>query len=174
MNSPDSSSTSTLGKVFINLSWILLLVALSVFFSSYLKNRTNPNQQPDSASREGVTEVVLKRNYQHHYVANGLINGTPVTFLVDTGATHVAIGPKLADKIGLERGYEGTAYTANGTTRTYDTRLAQLQLGDIQLNDVRASITMGMDGDSVLLGMSALKDIELTHKNGELTMRQIH
>ena len=168
-----SSSSSTLGKVFINLSWILLLIGLSVFFKGLLDKRANPNSLPSSSSGNGVTEVVLKRNYQHHYVANGLINDTPVTFLVDTGATHVSIGPKLADKIGLKRGYEGVAYTANGTTRTYDTRIDQLQLGDIQLTNVRASITMGMDGDSVLLGMSALKDIELIHKNGELTMRQV-
>lgn len=165
-------SPNAFGKIFLNLSWIILLIGLTVFFQDTLEKQANPNQAPQSLSVNGATEVVLKRNHQHHYVANGFINNTPVTFLVDTGATHVSIGVRLAEKIGLEKGYEGIAHTANGTTTTYATRLDSLRLGDITFHDVRASITMGMRGDEVLLGMSALKDVELVHRNGELTIRQ--
>ena len=145
---------------------------MGVFFEQYLGKKANPNQKPYSSQQNGATEVVLRRNTQHHYVVNGLINGQPVTFLVDTGATHVALGPELAQRLGLERGYEGIANTANGPTTTYATTINSLKIGDIQFTKVRASITMGMQGDEVLLGMSALKDVELIHKNGELTMRQ--
>jgi aspartyl protease family protein len=166
------TTPSTFGKIFINISWILLLAGLGYLFQQMLDHNENPNQNPLSLKTDTATEVVLTRNQQHHYVANGYINNFPVTFLVDTGATNVSIGADLAERIGLTRGYEGIAYTANGNTTTYATTLSSLNIGDIRFEKVRASITMGMRGDEVLLGMSALKDVELTHKNGKLTIRQ--
>lgn len=165
-------STQSIGKIFINISWILVLIGLVVVFNQAISQKNNPNQNPDSLILNGTTEVVLRRNSQHHYVANGFINNKPVTFLVDTGATHVAIGARLAEELGLVKGAQGIAYTANGTTTTYATVLSTLELGEILLRDVRASITLGMQGREILLGMSALKELELRHKNGELTIRQ--
>ncbi|HEY7774663.1 MAG TPA: TIGR02281 family clan AA aspartic protease [Marinagarivorans sp.] len=166
------STPSTFGKIFLNLSWVLLIIGLGYVFQQMLDHKANPNQNPTSTSTNAYTEVVLKRNRHHHYVANGFINNVPVTFLVDTGATNVSVGAKLAERLGLARGYQGIAHTANGTTTTYATTINNLKLGDIQFNDVRASITMGMKGDEVLLGMSVLKDVELIHKDGQLTVRQ--
>lgn len=166
------TTPSTFGKIFINISWILLIIGLGYLFQKMLEHKENPNQNPTSLNTAAFTEVVLTRNQQHHYVASGYINNFPVTFLVDTGATHVSVGADLAERIGLERGYQGIAHTANGNTTTYATTLDSLNISDIHFENVRASITMGMQGDSVLLGMSALKDVELTHKNGKLTIRQ--
>lgn len=166
------TTPSTFGKIFVNISWILLLIGLGYLFQQLLDHKANPNQTPVSMRTDAFTEVVLTRNQHHHYVANGYINDFPVTFLVDTGATNVSIGADLAERIGLERGYQGIAHTANGNTTTYATTLSSLSIGDIRFEKVRASITMGMRGDEVLLGMSALKDVELIHKNGELTIRQ--
>ena len=163
---------NSIGKVFLNLSWVLVIIGLIIVFNQAISQKINPNQNPNSQTQNGFTEVVLRRNSQHHYVVNGFINDQPVTFLVDTGATHVAIGANLAQKLGLVRGRQGIARTANGTTTTYATLLDSLNIGDIQFNDVSASITLGMQGNEVLLGMSALKHVELIHKNGELTMRQ--
>jgi aspartyl protease family protein len=166
------SSPEKFGKAFVGFSWVLLLIGLGVFFQQYINTKENPNQSPDSLHADVFIEVVLQRNYQNHYVATGLINDTPVRFLVDTGATNVSLGPSLAKRIGLTRGAEGIATTANGTTKVIETRLERLSLGDIQFENVRASITMGMTGEDVLLGMSALKDVELVHKDGQLTIRQ--
>lgn len=168
------SSSSSLGKIFINISWVLLLGGLALLFQEVLDKKANPNQDPASLKTASYTEVTLARNQQHHYVANGTINNQEVTFLVDTGATLVAIGPKLADELGLPRGYQGIAHTANGTTTTYATTIDRLTLGDISLRDVRASITMGMSNHEILLGMSALKQLELTQRDGELRLRQYH
>lgn len=165
-------TSHSIGKIFLNLSWVLALGGLAFMFNQAINKKANPNQNPNSHTKNGVTEVVLRRNSQHHYVANGLINGKPVTFLVDTGATNVSISANLAAKLGLKRGQQGIAHTANGNTTTYATTLNTLNVGDIQFTRVRASITLGMQGNEVLLGMSALKDVELIHKNGELTMRQ--
>ena len=115
---------------------------------------------------------MLQRNRQGHYLANGTINGTPVTFLLDTGATDVAIPASIAREASLEPGFEGRANTANGLVTVYSTTIDELVLGNIALSDVTASITPSMPGDTILLGMSALKRIEFTQRGASLTLRQ--
>jgi len=152
--------------------WILALTLLTVYFNQWLDKRQNPNAQPLATSGNGVNEVVLERNYQHHYVASGAINGVAVTFMVDTGATTVSVPEHLAEKLQLKPGAPQMTTTANGLVETRATRIDELRLGTITLRDVRASINPGMRDDEILLGMSALKNIEFTHRNGVLTLKQ--
>ena len=120
-----------------------------------------------------MREVVLQRNRQGHYLADGLINGRVTTFLVDTGATDVALPQDLANRLNLPRLGRALSRTANGTVEVQRTRLDSVQLGALRLHDVRATILPGMAGDTpVLLGMSFLKHLELVQKDGYLTLRQ--
>lgn len=160
------------GVTMLIIGWVIVLLLLSGVFSDLLERQENPNQSVTGTRSTQYNEVTLTRNRQHHYVANGTINGQAVTFLVDTGATHVAIPVALAERLNLKPGRPGTAQTANGVVRTASTSLDELVLGTITLNDVRASITYGMMGDKILLGMSALKNVEFTHRDGTLTIRQ--
>jgi aspartyl protease family protein len=105
-------------------------------------------------------------------MAGGKINGEEVSFLLDTGATQVAIPTQVARHLGLQAGAAITISTANGRATAHRTRLERLQLGDIVLTDVEALIAPGMDGDDVLLGMSALKQLEFTQRGGTLMLRQ--
>ena len=57
--------------------------------------------------------TILESNRQHHYVASGTINGRPVTFLLDTGATDVVIPAQLADRLKLRRGLAARAASYN-------------------------------------------------------------
>ena len=75
-------------------------------------------------------------------------------------------------ELGLQPGAPVQIRTANGTVTGWRTRLGLLQLGDIQLREVAALITPGMEGHEVLLGMSALKQLEFTQKGGTLVLRQ--
>lgn len=161
------------GLLMLSIGWIIVLVLLSSLFNGILSHQENPNQRVTGTQSDQFNEVVLTRNRNHHYVANGTINGHAVTYLVDTGATHVAIPPQVAQRLGLTPGREGRAQTANGLVRTASTQLSTLSLGTIELKNVRGSITYGMSGEEILLGMSALKNVEFTHRNGELTIRQI-
>ena len=65
-----------------------------------------------------------------------------------------------------------TLSTANGRSQGYRTHLDRLKLGDIVLQDVRALVAPGLGGEQVLLGMSALKQLEFTQRNGTLLLRQ--
>ena len=156
------------------LAWIAGLVFLTYLFQQFIDDRYNPNTElAMAAGPDGVREVVLQRNAQGHYVASGWINAQPVTFLLDTGATDVAIPQSLADRLGLPRLRRGMSRTANGTVPVWGTRLDSVQLGAVVLRDVRATIVPSMErGSPVLLGMSFLKQLEMVQREGRLTLRQ--
>ena len=172
---PDSNPASSdrIGVVMTVLAWLVVLGLLSAFFSGWLDELDNPNQQVRSQIRDGgVREVVLRQNRAGHYVANGAINGHPVTFLLDTGATSVSVPASVARRLSLKSGAPVRMQTANGTITTYTTRLDEVRLGNIQLENVRAHINPHMRSDEVLLGMSFLRKLEFTQRNRELTIRQ--
>ena len=155
------------------LAWIVVLGLLGAFFGGWMEKLNNPNQRiATQLSADGVREVVLRQNRAGHYVATGAINGDPVTFLLDTGATSVSVPAGVARRLGLRRGTPLRANTANGVITTYSTRLDQVRLGDIALNNVRADINPHMQGKEVLLGMSFLRKLEFTQRDRELTIRQ--
>lgn len=160
------------GRVMMILAWVAGLLLAAQFFGKWEQSRHNPNQVPVSVQGAGYVEVQLAGNRQGHYLLNGGINGRPVLFLLDTGATDVAVPAALARELGLEAGAPITVNTANGRSTGYRTRLSQVSLGEIRLQDVRALIVPGIDGDEVLLGMSALKQLEFTQRDGTLVLRQ--
>ena len=84
-----------------------------------------------------------------------------MTFLLDTGATSVALPLALGRELGLKRGAAVTLQTANGAAPGYQTRLARVRLGPLELTDVGAVMSDGLDADFVLLGMSFLKRVEV-------------
>jgi aspartyl protease family protein len=169
----DTSSQRKIGTGMFILAWLVVLLLLGFYFDEELEQQFNPNQQPLSSNNaNGRNEVILQPNRQHHYLINGLINDQEVVFLLDTGATDVAIPEKLARKLQLKRGQRQQVLTANGVATAYRTSLKQLQIGSIVLNDINASITPGMPGDIILLGMSALRELEFSQQGDTLILRQ--
>lgn len=169
-----NNNTKSISGVMLGMAWIAALIFLTYLFQQFLDDQYNPNQVLDENLQPGeVREVVLDRNAQGHYVANGLVNGQRVTFLLDTGATDVAIPESLAERLRLPRQTGGFSQTANGTVAVWGTTLRSVQLGVIKLNNVRATIVPSMEPDApVLLGMSFLKQLELIQREGRLTLRQ--
>mgnify|MGYP001161392828 FL=1 len=161
---------NSFGKPFMFIAWGLAIALLVWFFQDQLQEQFNPNSHIQSHRNGGDVTVVLEQNRMGHYVARGKINGQQVTFLLDTGATLVAVPEGLASQLGLQKGRQGMSQTANGRVVTYRTEIDTLELGEIRLNNVDASITPGMDGNVILLGMSALKEFELTQKNDTLRL----
>ena len=164
----------TTGKGMLILSFAIGLLLLTLVFDDLLQRQISPNRNPESVELlSGIREVTLRRNLQGHYTANGTINGVPVTFLVDTGATDVAIPETIASQANLKKGSARIAATANGSVHVYATELNSLTLGNISLQNVSASITPTMFNDTILLGMSALKEIDFSQVGATLTLRQI-
>lgn len=162
-----------MGKSMLTIAWIIALAMLTYYFRIREQKDYNPNKEPSyQLTQNGVREVNLQRNRYNHYITDGKINGQGVTFLVDTGATDVAISGKLADRLKLERGYAAKAITANGYATVYTTKIDTIQIGNIVFHNVRATINPTMPDMEVLLGMSAIKDIEFIQKGTTLTLRQ--
>ena len=160
------------GRVMWVLFWGAGLLLATHFFGQWEEKKHNPNQVPSSSHGDGFIEVRLAGNGQGHFMSTGAINGSTVLFMLDTGATDVAIPAELADSLKLERGAPVSLSTANGLSTGYRTRIERLQLGEIVLHDVRALVAPGMHGEEVLLGMSALKQLEFTQRDGTLVLRQ--
>ena len=172
-NPSDQQGTQRTGRAMLLFAWVGGLALLTLLFQDVLESKFNPNAKPlEQQTRDGRQEVVLERNSKGHYVAGGEINGRPVTFLLDTGATDVALPEALAERLRLPRHGGGLSQTANGTVAVWHTTLETVRLGGITLRDVRASIVPSMQsGDTVLLGMSFLRQLEFTQRDGRLTLR---
>ncbi|WP_024459536.1 MULTISPECIES: TIGR02281 family clan AA aspartic protease [Marinimicrobium] len=159
------------GRGMLVAAWIIGLALLTWAFGIWEDRKDNPNRSIQGQVVNGVQEVVLRRNRSGHYVVPGQINGEEATFLLDTGATDVVVSQDLAERAGLRAGARQWAMTANGRIEVRATRLERLELGTIQLRDVSASINPAMGGDQVLLGMSALGQVEFRQQGDRLTLR---
>lgn len=162
---------SNLGLLMTLLAWFAVAGLLALAFQDQLARFWNPNPQVRSLHEGSAIEIVLQPNRQGHYVATGRINGERVEFLLDSGATQVAIPTSVAERLNLPRGRAFQVMTANGVATAYATDIATLQLGDIVLHQVGAHISPGLQGDTILLGMSALQQLDWSRQGGELRLR---
>lgn len=160
------------GKVLMIIAWGAALFLATRFFGEWEDRQENPNAVVTSQHGSGYIEVQLVSNRQGHFVTTGKINDRLVQFLLDTGATDVAIPEDIADTLKLQRGAPVWVSTANGRSEGFRTSIERLELGDIVLHNVRALVVPGLDGEHVLLGMSAMKQLEFTQRGGTMLLRQ--
>ena len=114
---------------------------------------------PQQAVFTDEGRVVVPRSRDGHYHLMLEVNGTPVEFVVDTGATGVVLSQRDADRVGLDAAnlvYLGRAMTANGEVRTAPVRLDSMALGGIVDRNIPAWVNEGVL-DTSLLGMTYLQ-----------------
>lgn len=128
---------------------------------------------PEEPERPEVNQVILRRTRHGHFVAPGEINGHSVTFLVDTGASHVSVPTAVAERVGLSRAEEMRVGTADGVSSAYRTEINEVAIKGIEVDDVAGSINPSVDFEVVLLGMSFLKHVDFAQRNGRLILRQV-
>lgn len=119
--------------------------------------------------------VTLWAGGNGHFHADGTINALPVRFLVDTGATTVAISGDEAARLGIDyrkRGRAGYAATAGGMVRAYTLTLEKVEIGPITLHDVEAGVVEGSYPREALLGMSFLKRLDMRREGERLELIQ--
>ncbi|WP_104205177.1 retropepsin-like aspartic protease family protein [Billgrantia saliphila] len=150
------------------LFWVSFIAVGSWWFHGYLETQRNPNAQLITTAGE---PLVLKRNRAGHFVASGRINDEPVEFLLDTGATYVAVPTELAERLALEPVGSAWFHTANGRVRGDLTWLDEVSLGGFTASEVRGSISPGLEGDVVLLGMSFLNRFDIEIRDTQMVLR---
>ena len=172
-NTLDKRPAKRMGGGMFILTWIILLAMLIYYFTGEERRQFNPNETPTLIDVQGKRTLLLKANRQNHFVMSGKINGKDTTLVLDTGATNVAIPAIMASRLQLTQGKPGIAMTANGPVTVYSTRIAKLQLGEIVLYDVPADLNPGMNASNqILLGMSALSQVEFSQRDGMLLISQ--
>ena len=116
----------------------------------------------------GLATVSVQINNQGQYITTGSINGSPVKFLIDTGANIVAMNTKTAKGLGIDAstGRKMRATTAGGTIASTEVYLGVVQVGEIALSNVQAVILEGEFPTEVLLGMSFLRNVKIEENAG--------
>ena len=116
----------------------------------------------------GPSRIEVPRAFDGHYYLTLSLNGTPVQFVVDTGASGVVLTREDAERAGIDTAalvYSGVAQTANGTVRTARTRVNQVALGPILDRDVSVWVNQG-EMPASLLGMTYLQRFERIEISG--------
>lgn len=125
-----------------------------------------------ASAASGSGKTVLTADSGGHFVAIGSINGVSVRFVVDTGATFIAMSSHEAKRLGLSyiRGEKGLTTTANGQVLTYKVRIDTVRVGDITLHGVDGAVLEGPNPPIVLLGMSFLNRLEMRRDGDSMTL----
>jgi len=126
------------------------------------------------ASSEGSgSTIVLTAGSGGHFITGGSINGKSVRFMVDTGATMVAMSTIDAERIGLKykNGEMGYANTANGQIPVYRVNLDVVRVGDVQVYNVDAMVGP-MPMTNILLGNSFLTRFQMKRENDVMTLER--
>ena len=122
--------------------------------------------------KTALPEVKIPRDSLGQYRIRGAINNSPVHFLVDTGASIVAMSSQMASSVGLDyrTGLPGQVETAQGMAEAHFLNLQTIEVGGIMLHNVKATVIEGHYPSEVLLGMSFLSQVDLSDKSGVLTL----
>jgi aspartyl protease family protein len=118
-------------------------------------------------------EVIIWADSRGHFQTPGTINGQLVSFLVDTGATSVAMNEVMANKLGIDFRYSGeptTVMTASGMVAAHDVKLSSVKIGGIELTNVDGTVVEGGFPTEVLLGMSFLSQVDIERKGNRIRL----
>lgn len=132
-----------------------------------------PSRVGQASPADGGRRVVLTADSGGHFTGQGSVNGKVMQFMVDTGATAVAIGAAEAERMGLDfrKGQPITMRTANGNTQGWRIKLPSVRVGDVELHDVDAVITP-QAMPYVLLGNSFLSQFQMNRTNDQMVLEK--
>jgi aspartyl protease family protein len=124
----------------------------------------------------GSRSVSIPRDFRGHFLTEGRIEGQRIGFMVDTGASVVALNETSAARFGLRpsRGdYSATVTTANGTIKAARTRIAMVEIGELVVRDVDAMVLPDAALSENLLGLSFLSKLKrFEYANGHMVLEQ--
>jgi aspartyl protease family protein len=130
----------------------------------------------EASAQAGVRSISIPRDSRGHFQTEGRIDGQRIGFMVDTGASVVALNETSAARFGFRpsRGdYNASVSTANGTIKAARTRLAMIELGGLVVRDVDAMVLPDEALSENLLGLSFLSKLKrFEYANGRLVLEQ--
>jgi aspartyl protease family protein len=142
--------------------------------SNVLPRRASVPPPPPQQVAAGGT-VRLESDSRGHFQVDARVDGRPIDFIVDTGASSVVLRESAAAKLGIfpkPSDYTGRTSTANGIARYAPVRLNRIEVSGISVYDVRAAVMPDEALNVNLLGMTFLSRVKFSHDHGRLVLEQ--
>ena len=137
-----------------------------------------PKPEPADVDTDnaGSRSVVVPANSRGHFEVEGRIDGRRIDFVVDTGASVIALTTRDADRLGVhpaQNEFTVTVQTANGNVRAAPVRLDRVEVGDLEVRDVAALVLPEAALNDNLLGLSFLKRLRhFEYSDGRMVLEQ--
>ncbi len=147
--------------------WVGIFLILFVGYSyhedlGHVWDRLKGNLLPFSGTQNADGSITFVRAEGEHFLIEALVNDVPIQFMVDTGATRVALTLQDAKRLGFDvenLSYRELIHTVNGDTFAAPVYLAEVKVGSIVVKDLGATVNKNLSGHS-LLGMNFLKKLK--------------
>jgi aspartyl protease family protein len=140
------------------------------------RKASSENVSSETVAQAGLRSLSIPRDARGHFQAGGRINGQRLDFMVDTGASVVALNERSAAQFGLRPSpseYKATVNTANGTIKAAPARIAMIEIGELTVRDVDAMVLPDDALSENLLGLSFLSKLKrFEYANGKLVLEQ--
>lgn len=152
------------GHISVLVVWIIVFSVVYLYF--------NERQVPKVAEVKGNLtrgEIVIPRSLDGHYYVRGAINGYPIDFMVDTGASIVSISNKISRAANLPSGAPANFSTAGGVVRGEIVSGQTIEAGGIAVNGL--SVSVGIQGEIALLGQNFLRRVDVIQSNDRMILR---
>jgi len=130
---------------------------------------------PAPATPANSRSVVIRSGQGGHFQVEARVDGRRIEFVVDTGATHIALRESDAARLGIHpvsRDYTARVSTANGLSLAAPVELRMVEVGNIIVRDLHALVHPDAGLGVNLLGMSFLSRVRWTHERGQLILEQ--
>jgi aspartyl protease family protein len=166
-----------------------MMIALAVVAARYADHSGRGSTNPPSAAtlapppaaapvaqNQSGTTVSIQRDIRGHFAVTGRVNGRPMGFMVDTGATAVALRASDAAMLGIHpmpRDFVAQVQTANGSVRAAQAQLSMVEIGAVTVHEVKALVLPDEALSENLLGMSFLSRLRrFEYDSGRLILEQ--
>jgi len=162
-----------MGQIFF---LVFVVFAVAVFAPRYLtpaqQNAVIAKASPEAA---GPRSISISRGQSGHFWVDGRVDGRRLNFIVDTGASSIALREADAARLGIHparREYTARVSTANGVVAGAPVVLSRVEIGDVIVRDVAALVLPDDALGENLLGMSFLGQIHWQYQSGKLVLEQ--
>jgi aspartyl protease family protein len=161
---PGARAPGQTGLIPMLLFWLVVMGLLYALMTHDLK--------PKAAQVLANGDLVIARASDGHFYAPGTVNGQPVMFMVDTGASLVSVSEPVALAAGLRGGVPTTFHTANGAQPGRVVDGVTIALGSARVTNVRVGVGLRMgDHQQALLGQSFLAKFDIAMTQNQMVLR---
>jgi aspartyl protease family protein len=150
------------------LSWAAVWIA--ILTAGFWVSQRLLAPPPVSVTAHGAGEIAIAAARNGHFYVDGSINGVPLQFMVDTGATYVAVDAGFARRAGMPEGSPGYFNTANGAVAGRVVKHQRVRVQSLEVKGLTVAVMPDAGADG-LLGQNFLRHFDVTQSSGVMRLR---